>query len=140
MRILSIIVVGAAVAMLANRASAADQFDLVCDITDVTTSALEAEPHSASYPVEYRIDLTQGVYCVDKCLETSRIADVMPDRLVLTDDDTTGILGREINKLEINRISGAFAKTSDMLKLGVSSNGSGHCVAAPFKPFPTAAF
>lgn len=116
------------------------RFDLICAIHQHidSPSAHVAETDGVQ---EYSFDLIAGVYCAGSCIRSSRLVDALPDRLVLRDEDKRDpVLGELTEHIEIDRRTGAYQASSLEVRLEISTQSTGQCRVAPFRPFPSSAF
>lgn len=99
--------------LLASPAFAADQFDLVCVVS---------EPADVkNMTSRYRVDLASGEWCMDKCAGTQKIAGLTSTRI-------TFFAGRSLGHYT-DRITGAWVYASR------GRVARGQCTLAPFTGF-----
>ena len=110
-----------ALALLSTPAIAADQFDLVCSAKKDRT--------------RFRVDLTTGEYCADKCDQVRRIAEVTSGMIVFRQDEPKPPENiRGYNR--VNRITGAWEWYSFAPQFDITPQDiRGTCEPAPFSGF-----
>ena len=130
MRLMVMLLLGAG-----TPAFAADQFDLACHGTRISTRGAPAEP----YAFRVRIDLAARKWCTDACERLADISEVKPDRIVLTDDLIYNTSSDFSNAVSVDRTSYDFHQLSSQdrpiykyLKVDAA------CTLQPFGGLPAA--
>lgn len=130
------VVIIAAALVATPAAATTDQFDLVCRGT------VQWKPGGKSSPISarYRVDLSTGAWCRDKCETVQKIASVEPSRIVFQAQDRQ--FERDERSSEtVDRTTGEWSDySSGTDALGLFMRISGKCDAAPFSGLPTNKF
>jgi hypothetical protein len=109
-------------------ADGAQQFDLVCQVSDYTDDI----PTGVLMTVNYRVDLDKGEWCEGGCEFVNALPNVSDSRIVF-ELSATDIKG-------VNRQDGNFAWVHVDDTDHPVTMSKGHCTPAPFTPFPTTKF
>lgn len=107
-------------ALIATPAAAADQFDLVCK--------------GGKETMHYRIDLTSGEYCADKCERILKVQEATAGMITLS-ETRSALSAAPIGYNQINRLTGEWRWFFQG-----GQNITGKCERAPFSGFPVAKF
>jgi len=120
--------------VIATLTSGLAAFNLVCTVQ--TTFIDHKKQDGPSFPIEYRVDLAAGRFCVGVCEETRPIAKVDPTDIYLVADRYPDGTNKEF--IWISRESASY--------LWVLGEGSielrsvGKCEKRPFTGFPARKF
>jgi len=123
-------------------AATAMAFNLICSgQTSWSSKIAFAPPDSVgTFEIVYRVDLSSGRYCVNKCTSTRPIHEVTTTRIIFeleergTLDDTLTFVSRE-NGRYTDRTRRYISGDTVMINLS-----QGECRSAPFTGFPALKF
>lgn len=114
-----------ALCLVSTPALAAEQFDLLCKGDRETR--------------QYRIDLTSGEYCFDKCVRIMKIAEVTAGMITLYNDKPT-VREPATSYNTINRLTGEWRWYNYDPRYSTIQDVQGTCERKPFSGMPTAKF
>ena len=117
-------------------AAAASAFNLSCDVERHTMQMVGPVTAPTRVTLTYRIDLAMGRWCEGECRETSSIAVLDDQHIVLTN---IGSKTAAFDRLIINRESGSFEWATGYVGAW-SRVDKGFCTRATFTGFPTQKF
>lgn len=137
MKIFGVLFAVAASTVLVPTASAADQFDLVCEGTRSIRAGAPAEPHSYGF----RVDLAAKRWCWQTCERVYSIQEVQPDRIVFQDESEDTFRKRSVSTNTVSRVNGEHRLLFiEVRPLPATMETVGQCTPAPFSGFPAAMF
>lgn len=115
-------------------------FNLACTGTEKSNSVLEGE-QLKPFVQTYRIDLSSKTYCIDDCQMVGPIAEVRPEKLIISASDVDTWSERSWNSVVIDRTNGAYFAAWSYSKPGdrrsiMTSQTNGQCEVATFSGFP----
>jgi len=119
--------------LVATPAFAADQFDMACQGTKLTTRAGPAEPAT----VRVHVDLAARQWCLDACGRVQPIQDVSDAAITFKDDTTLNTREESTTEVTVDRRTNRFHQLliferpqTSYLKLEAT------CTIEAFTPFP----